>query len=98
MDATQAEIGSLVGRDVYSNNGVYVGEIEDVRLDLDRELVTGLAVGGLNRDLLAGRARTTRGVIIPFRWVRSIGDIVLVNDVIERLREPDEESETEATA
>jgi sporulation protein YlmC with PRC-barrel domain len=98
MDATQAEIGSLVGREVYSNNGVFVGEVEDVRLDLDRELVTGLAVSGLNRDLLAGRARTAQGVIVPFRWVRSIGDIVLVNDVIERLREPNEEGEAEASA
>jgi sporulation protein YlmC with PRC-barrel domain len=97
MDATEAEIDSLVGREVYSNNGAFVGEIEDVRLDLDRELVTGLAVGGLNRELLAGRARTARGVIVPFRWVRSVGDIVLVNEAIERLREPDEESESEAT-
>ena len=97
MDTTQTEIGSLVGRDVYSNNGVFVGEIEDVRLDLDREVVTGLAVGALNRDLFVGRARTARGVVVPFRWVRSVGDIVLVNSVIERLREPEEE-DTEATA
>lgn len=97
MDATQTEIGSLVGRDVYSNNGVFVGEVEDVRLDLDSELVTGLAVGGLNRELLAGRARNAPGIVVPFRWVRSVGDIVLVNDVIERLRDPEEEEE-EATA
>lgn len=98
MDANQREIGSLVGREVYSNNGVFVGEVEDVRLDLDSELVTGLAVGGLNREMLAGRARNARGVVVPFRWVRSIGDIVLVNDVIERLREPEEDADAEATA
>jgi len=98
MDATRAEIGSLVGREVYSNNGVFVGEVEDVRIDLDHEVVTGIAVGGLNREVLGGRARNAGGVIVPFRWVRSVGDIVLVNDVIERLREPENESETEATA
>jgi len=48
--------------------------------------------------VLGGRARNAGGVIVPFRWVRSVGDIVLVNDVIERLREPENESETEATA
>ena len=98
MDATRTEIGTLIGREVYSTNGTFVGEIEDVRLDLDTEFVTGLAVGGLNREALSGRARTAHGVIVPFRWVRSVGDIVLVNDVIERLREPDEEGEPEATA
>lgn len=97
MDATEAEIDSLVGREVYSNNGLFVGEVEDVRLDLDREIVTGLAVGGLNRELLTGRARTASGVVVPFRWVRSVGDIVLVTEAIERLREPSEETETEAT-
>jgi len=35
MNAVPEEITSLVGREVYSNNGVFVGEIEDVRLDLD---------------------------------------------------------------
>ena len=98
MDATQAEIESLVGREVYSNNGVFVGEVEDIRMDLDNEIVTGLAVGALNRELLAGRARGARGVVVPFRWVRSVGDIVLVNDVIERLREPEEDTDAEATA
>lgn len=96
MDAPQTEIGSLVGREVYSNNGVFVGEIEDIRLDLDSELVTGLAVGGLNRELLAGRARTASGVIVPFRWVRSVGDVILVNDVIEHLSDPDEDEEETA--
>ena len=98
MDTTPAEIGSLVGREVYSNKGTFVGEVEDVRIDLDAELITGLAVGGLNREVLGGRARNAGGVIVPFRWVRSVGDIVLVNDVIERLREPDGENEAEATA
>ena len=97
MDGTHTEIETLVGREVYSTNGTFVGEIEDVRLDLDTEFVTGLAVGGLNRDALSGRARTANGVIVPFRWVRSVGDIVLVNDVIERLRERDESTESEAT-
>jgi len=46
MNAVPEEITSLVGREVYSNNGVFVGEIEDVRrLDLDAQAVTGLALG-----------------------------------------------------
>jgi len=98
MDATRAEIGTLIGQEVYSTSGTFVGEIEDVRLDLDTEFVTGLAVGGLNREALSGRARNATGVIVPFRWVRSVGDIVLVNDVIERLRDTDENAESEATA
>ncbi|GAB7008291.1 PRC-barrel domain-containing protein [Halorubrum trueperi] len=96
MNAAPQEITSLVGREVYSNNGVFVGEIEDVRLDLDAQAVTGLALAELNRELFAGRVEGNTGVIVPYRWVRAVGDVVLVNDVIERLDTGSDEPEAEA--
>ena len=90
-DSTPQEITSLVGREVYSNNGVFVGEIEDIRLNLQDEMVTGLALGSVNTDLLGPRISGSEGVIVPYRWVRAVGDIVLINDVVERLQEPDTE-------
>lgn len=90
-DSAPQEITSLVGREVYSNNGVFVGEIEDIRLNLEREVVTGLALGDINRDLFNSRVSGREGVIVPYRWVRAVGDIVLVNDIVERLREPESE-------
>ena len=93
MESTPQEITSLVGREVYSNNGVFVGEIEDIRLDLEGEMVTGLALGSVNDDLLGSRITGSEGVIVPYRWVRAVGDIVLVNDIVERLRESEAEEE-----
>lgn len=87
------EITTLVGREVYSHNGVFVGEVEDVRLNLDHEMVTGLALHELNYDLFGDRVGDARGVIIPYRWVRAVGDVILVNDVVERLREEDSGNE-----
>ena len=92
MDRSEPqEITSLVGREVYSNNGVFVGEVEDLRLDVEQEIVTGLAMTQLNRDLFEDRAAGARGVIVPYRWVRSVGDIVLVNDIVERMRGREDE-------
>lgn len=85
------EITSLVGREVYSNNGVFVGQVEDLRLDLDTESVTGLALAELNRDLFRDQASGARGVIVPYRWVRAVGDVILVNDVVERIKDGDDE-------
>ncbi|WP_435332819.1 PRC-barrel domain-containing protein [Haloarchaeobius sp. TZWWS8] len=96
MNGTPQEITSLVGREVYSNNGVFVGEIEDVRLDIENQIVTGLALTELNPELFGGRVGAARGVLIPYRWVRAVGDVVLVNDVIERLKTPEEEEEVAA--
>jgi len=34
-----------------------------------------------------------KGVMIPYRWVRAVGDVILINDVIERLKQPEEAEE-----
>ncbi|ERH00655.1 MAG: hypothetical protein J07HN6_02279 [Halonotius sp. J07HN6] len=93
MDGTPEEITTLVGREVYSNGGVFVGEVEDVQLDLDAEAVSSLAVGELNDELFSGTAGPGQGVLIPYRWVRSVGDVVLINNTIERLQDPEETEE-----
>ena len=92
-ESVPQEITSLVGREVYSHNGVFVGEVEDIRLDLQKELVTGLALGDVNHELFDARvsASDSEGVIVPYRWVRAVGDIILINDIVERLREPESE-------
>lgn len=94
MDRTPQEITTLVGREVYSNNGVFVGEVEDVRLDLDQELVTGIALTELNTELFGDHIPRGKGVMLPYRWVRAVGDVILINDVVERL-ETEEDSEDE---
>lgn len=93
QERTSQEITSLVGREVYSTNGVFVGEIEDIKLDLGTEIVTGLALREPNGELFGEQVRGTRGILIPYRWVRAVGDVVLVNDVVERLETPEEEGE-----
>jgi sporulation protein YlmC with PRC-barrel domain len=93
------EITTLVGREVYTKNGVFVGEIEDLRLDLDVESVTGLALHELSEELFGPEVDKARGVILPYRWVQAVGDIVIINDVVERLgNEEEDDSEEEAVA
>ncbi|WP_372912679.1 PRC-barrel domain-containing protein [Salinigranum sp.] len=91
MDGTPQEITNLVGREVYSNNGVFVGEVRDVHLDFERQTVTELALQDLNDELFHGRIEPGKGVMVPYRWVRAVGDVILINDVVERYKEEDEE-------
>ena len=89
------EITTLVGREVYSKNGVFVGEVADIRLDLDRQTVTGLALHQLNNELFDAEVQSARGVILPYRWVQAVGDVVIANDIVERLHQPEEETDEE---
>jgi sporulation protein YlmC with PRC-barrel domain len=96
MDADADEITSLVGREVYSNNGVFVGEVEDIQLNLDAEAVSGLALSELNGELFSGETIGEKGVIVPYRWVRAVGDVVLINDVVERYENDNTDQEEAA--
>jgi sporulation protein YlmC with PRC-barrel domain len=29
--------------------------------------------------------------MVPYRWVRAVGDVILINDVVERYKEEEEE-------
>jgi sporulation protein YlmC with PRC-barrel domain len=81
------EITALIEHEVYSASGTFVGQVEDLKLDLDAEAVTGLALGRVNDEMFEEYAADERGIIVPYRWVRSVGDIIIVNDTIERFDE-----------
>lgn len=84
------EITALIDHDVYSASGTFIGRVDDLKLDLDAEMVTGLALGEVNKALFEEYVSEGQGVIVPYRWVRSVGDVVIVNDTIDRLKQSNE--------
>jgi sporulation protein YlmC with PRC-barrel domain len=93
-----SEISSLFGLRIYTDEGRFVGRVDDVVIDLERRQIRGLAVGEYNRTLINSRAP---GVILPYRLVKSVGDIIIIKDVFKLRKskkheeEPGEEVEVE---
>ncbi len=81
-----AELTSLFGLNVYTDKGLYVGNVNDVVIETADRLVTGLALIKVNQELFDV---SREGVILPYRWVLAIGDIILVKQV-NRLAKKDE--------
>ncbi|AEA46616.1 PRC-barrel domain-containing protein [Archaeoglobus veneficus] len=79
-----SEISTLFGLRVYTDEGRYVGRVDDVVIDLERRQIRGLALGDFNRSLIDSRAP---GIIIPYRLVKSVGDIVIVKDIFKFKKE-----------
>jgi len=75
----EIELSSLYGQDIYTDRGVYVGKVEDVSVDIKERRISGLAVRNINPN--AFDVGNKRGVIIPYRWVIAIGDIILIKHV-----------------
>lgn len=84
-EQTDHRMSNEIGKQVFTTNGVYVGSVQDITLDLNGEKATQLAVTDLNLELFDDKPRGCPGVLIPYRWVRATNDVVLVADVIEHL-------------
>ncbi len=86
----RAEITSLFGLNVYTDVGTYIGKVSDLVLDATGRKVSGLAVSDINREVFEV---PTQGVIIPYRWVMTTGDIVIIRDVVKKFSPPKETEE-----
>jgi sporulation protein YlmC with PRC-barrel domain len=70
------QITELFELKVYTEKSVFVGEVEDVLIEVESKKMESLVVGKLNQQLVD--IKNYKGLKIPFRIIRSIGDIVLI--------------------
>jgi len=68
------EVNRIIGLDVYTPEGVLVGAVDNIVLDLKNKKIDGLFIQLPNSDLVEKRTP----INIPFRWVQSIGDIIIL--------------------
>jgi sporulation protein YlmC with PRC-barrel domain len=61
---------------VYTEKSVYVGEVEDILIDVESKKMESVVVGKLNQQLVD--IKNYKGLKIPFRIIRSIGDIIII--------------------
>lgn len=69
------KVTEVVGKHVYTSEGDYFGQIEEVNLMDNRIEGWRIKVGSSFGGILGG----ARGVIIPHQFVKSIGDIFIIN-------------------
>jgi sporulation protein YlmC with PRC-barrel domain len=70
------QITELFDLKVYTEKSVFVGEVEDILIDIDSKKMESIVVGKLNQQLVD--IKNYKGLKVPFRIIRSIGDIILV--------------------
>ncbi len=67
-------VNETLGKHVYTSEGDYFGQIEDVNLMDNKVDGWKIKVGGGFGSLLGG----ARGVIIPQQFVKAIGDVFII--------------------
>ena len=69
------KITEVMGKHVYTTDGDYFGQVEDVNLMDNKIDGWKIRISGGFMNVLGG----ARGVIIPQQFVRSIGDVFIIN-------------------
>ncbi|MFH1290229.1 MAG: PRC-barrel domain-containing protein [Nanoarchaeota archaeon] len=69
------KISEIVGKNVFTSEGDFFGQVDDVNLTENKIDGWKIKVGSGFLTMFGG----ARGVVIPHQFVRAIGDIVIVN-------------------
>ncbi|RLI82170.1 MAG: photosystem reaction center subunit H [Archaeoglobales archaeon] len=75
------EISIMLGLKVYTDEGRYVGTVRDIVLDIEKRKIESLAISDFNKTLIDSKAK---GVLLPYRLVKAVGDIVIIKDVFRK--------------
>ena len=68
-------VGNIKGLEIYTPEGIFVGIVDEVVIDISEMGVKGLFVSDANPALVEDDV----SIGIPLRWVQSIGDIIILN-------------------
>ena len=84
------EITSFLKLPVYTREGTYVGHVRNVFIDMDEKCISSLLVTNTNPSVVEG----TVDVAVPYRWVNSVGDIVILSYFPDKVTTTKKEEET----
>jgi sporulation protein YlmC with PRC-barrel domain len=69
------KISEIIGKNVFTSDGDFFGQIDDVNLNENKIDGWKVKVGSSFLAVFGG----ARGVVIPHQFVRAIGDVVIIN-------------------
>jgi sporulation protein YlmC with PRC-barrel domain len=68
------EASELIGLQVYTPNGLFLGNVNNLVIDIENKKVDGLFISETNPLLV----EDSKAVNVPYRWIQSTGDIILL--------------------
>ncbi len=81
------EATTLIGLQIYTDRGVFVGIVNNIVANLSNYKLDGLYVEATNPALV----EASRPVTVPFRWVQYVGDIIILKHFPDHVELTDQE-------
>ncbi len=67
-------ISEIIGMQVYTPAGTYLGNVDNLVMDMENKAVDGIFIRQTNPLLVEGSI----SINIPYRWIQSVGDVVIL--------------------
>lgn len=80
MSENILDYSDITGKDVFTRKGSYCGKLKDIEVNLSKFGVRSVVVGAEKGSYLAQKVGGTRNVVIPYRMVESVDDIIVIKD------------------
>lgn len=74
------DFSDIVDKEVFTEKGSYCGEIKDVEMELGKFAVRAVVVAAEKGSYLAEKVGGAKNVVIPYRMIESIDDIIIMKD------------------
>jgi|GEM_PF-83864 len=68
------EISELIGMEIYTDNAIALGNVDDIIVETSSQKIDGLFIGNPNPLLV----EHSRAVSVPYRWIHSVGDVIIL--------------------
>ena len=89
---TDVNISELMDLEAYTKNGIFLGHIKNLIIDVDECKIESLFIEETNPLLVEDSA----SVAVPYRWVQAVGDVVILKYFPKKVTlNPQEEDEVE---
>lgn len=80
MSENILDFSEVADKQVYTNKGSYCGKLQDVELNLGKFAVRAIVVAAEKGSYLAQKVGGTKNVVIPYRMVQSVDDVIIIKD------------------
>lgn len=74
------DFSDIVDKEVFTEEGSYCGEIKDVEMELGKFAIRAVVVAAEKGSYLAEKVGGAKNVVIPYRMIESIDDIIIMKD------------------
>ncbi|MFB6245627.1 MAG: PRC-barrel domain-containing protein [Candidatus Nanohaloarchaea archaeon] len=80
MSENITDFSDITDKKVFTKEGSFCGELQDIELNMGKFGVRAVVVGADQGSYLAQKVGGAKNVVIPYHMVEAMDDIVLIKD------------------